>query len=66
MSKQKRFGVECKNSQCGDCIILGMHMTTPQSTRDFVSFVMVGHWKLTCPSCGEANDYDQTDLRECP
>jgi len=65
MSIEKKFGVECKNPQCGECIVLGMYMKPPQSTRDFVNFVMVGHWKLTCRSCGDVYDYDQADLREC-
>jgi hypothetical protein len=64
MSEEMKFGVACKNPQCSDWIFLGTHMTTPQPTQDFVGLLVVGHWQLTCPSCGEANDYDQNDLRE--
>jgi len=63
VSTEKKFGVECKNPQCRDSIVLGIYMAPPQSSSDFVNFVVAGHWKLICPSCGDAHDYNQGDLR---
>lgn len=66
MSNERKFGVECKNPECGDWIVLGMHdLTRPESRRDLLTYIQSGPWKLTCPTCGDAEDYDHFDLREC-
>jgi hypothetical protein len=63
MSTEIKFGVECKNPQCGEHIVLGMY-TIPLDTRgDLRNFVWTGPWKLTCPACGAAYFYNELDLR---
>lgn len=64
MPTEKKFGVVCKNPQCGEWIVLGTYVIPPDPKSSLRNFVWTGPWKLICPTCGDIRNYDETNLRE--
>ena len=60
-----KFGVKCKNPECGDQVVLGRYSIPTDPNSDLRRFVWTGPWKLVCPTCGGTDSYNESDLCQC-
>lgn len=75
MPIHRHYGVECKNRECDNRIVLGEYMTPSRSEEDQdpmrseedpISLIRFTARKVTCPECHKTYQYDHSDLREFP
>ena len=64
MSILRDYGVECRNPECNNEIVLGEYMTRRRSEGDLLTSIRFTARKLTCPKCHKTYQYDRSDLRE--
>jgi hypothetical protein len=66
---QRDYGVECKNRECHNRIVLGEYMTPRRSNdepEDPIPLIRFTARKVTCAKCQKTYRYEHSDLREFP
>ena len=66
---QRDYGVECKNRECNNRIVLGEYMTPRRSNdepEDPIPLIRFTARKVTCAKCHKTYRYEHSDLREFP